>query len=136
MPFGPFGGGWVWSSAVFWGAIVCFVLIGNYFRYKTRSSQHRMLERLAEKGQTLSPELLGRLGNGNGHDERNPVGSAIILMFIGVALAIFFWALGGGGNFFQGEHDIPNWLPVIGIFPFAIGLGKLVGVIFEKRPPK
>jgi len=126
---------WVSGSVIFWGAIVLFVLISNYFRYKTRSSQHRMLEKLAEKGQTLSPELLGRLGNGNGHTEQNPVGSAIILMFIGIALAIFFWALGGGGNFFNGEH-VPNWLPVIGIFPFAIGLGKLVGLIFEKRPPK
>jgi len=126
---------WVSGSVIFWGAIVLFVLISNYFRYKTRSSQHRMLEKLAEKGQTLSPELLGRLGNGNGHTEQNPVGSAIILMFIGIAIAVFFWALGGGGNFFNGEH-VPNWLPVLGIFPFAIGLGKLVGLIFEKRPPK
>jgi len=122
-------------SVVFWGAIVLLVFISGLFRYLTRSSQHRMLERLAEKGQTLSPELLGRLGNGNGHDSKNSVSGAIILMFIGVALAIFFWALGGGGNLFEGEH-IPNWLPVIGIFPFAIGLGRLVGMIFEKRPPK
>jgi len=126
---------WVSGSVIFWGAIVLFVLISNYFRYKTRSSQHRMLEKLAEKGQTLSPELLGRLGNGNGHDSKNSVSGAIILMFIGVALAIFFWALGGGGNLFEGEH-VPNWLPVIGIFPFAIGLGRLVGMIFDRRPPK
>ena len=130
-----FGGEWVSSTVVFWAAIVLFVFISSLFRYLTRSSQHRMLERLAEKGQTLSPELLGRLGNGNGHDSKNSVSGAIILMFIGVALAIFFWALGGGGNLFEGEH-VPNWLPVIGIFPFAIGLGRLVGMIFDRRPPK
>ncbi len=126
-----FGGHFISASVVFWGAIVMFVLIGSYFKYKTRSSEHRMLETLAEKGQTLSPELLSRLGNG--HGEKNPVSSAIILMFIGAALAVFFWAMGGGGNFFEGEH-VPNWLPVIGVFPFAIGLGKLIGLIFERRP--
>ena len=129
------GNGFAMSSVVFWGAIVLFVLIGSYFKYKTRSSQHRMMEKLAEKGQTLSPELLASLSSGNGHGEKNPVSAAIILMFIGVALAVFFWALGGGGNLFHGEH-VPNWLPVIGIFPFAIGLGKLIGLIFERRPPK
>jgi hypothetical protein len=125
----------VGASVIFWGAIVLFVLIGSYFRYKTRSSQHRMMERLAEKGQTLSPELLASLSQSNGDGHKNPVSGAIILMFIGIAIAVFFWALGGGGNLFEGEH-IPNWLPVIGIFPFAIGLGRLVGMIFEKRPPK
>ena len=70
MPFGPFGGGWVTSTVVFWGAIVLFVFISSLFRYLTRSSQHRMLEKLAEKGQTLSPELLSSLGNGS--DRRIP----------------------------------------------------------------
>jgi hypothetical protein len=123
----------VGASVVFWSAIVLFVFIGAFFKYRTRASQHRMMERLAEKGQTLSPELLASLGNG--HGDKNSVSAAIILMFIGVALAIFFWALGGGGNFFQGEH-VPNWLPVIGIFPFAIGLGRLIGMIFERKPRK
>jgi hypothetical protein len=129
--------GFAGASIIFWGAIVLFVLIGSYFKYKTRLSQHRMMERLAEKGVSLppsmTPELLAVLTNGQ--ENKNPVSSAIVLMFIGVAIAIFFWALGGGGNFFNGEH-VPNWLPVLGIFPFAIGLGKLIGLIFEKRPPK
>ncbi len=130
MDFGHSG---IFGSVVFWSAIVLFVLIGEVFKYKTRASKHRMMERLAEKGQTLSPELLASLGNGDGR--RNPVSGAIILMFIGVAIAVFFWAMGGGGSLFHGEH-IPNWLPVIGIFPFAIGFGRLIGLIFEKRPPK
>jgi hypothetical protein len=130
-----FGHGFIGGSVVFWSAIVLFVLIGEVFKYKTRASKHRMMERLAEKGQTLSPELLASLSGGNGDGNKNPVSGAIILMFIGIAIAIFFWALGGGGNLFQGEH-IPNWLPVIGIFPFAVGFGRLIGLIFEKRPPK
>lgn len=126
---------WIFGSVVFWGAIVLFVLIGNYFTYKTRVSKHRMMERLAEKGQTLSPELLASLGHSNGDGHKNPVSGAIILMFIGIAIAVFFWAMNGGGGMF-GHPSGPYWLPVIGIFPFAIGLGRLIGMIFEKRPPK
>ena len=132
---------WLPGAVLFWGAIVLIVLISSLFRYLTRASRYRMLEKLAEKGQTLSPELLASLGgggNGNGRDyERyaNPVGSGIFLMCIGIALAVFFWALGGGGNFFQGEH-VPNWLPVIGIFPFMIGLARVLGSLTSRRPPK
>ena len=131
------GIGPMYWPAVFWGAIVLLVFISGLFRYLTRSSQHRMLERLAEKGVSLPPNITPELiaGLRNGQEEKNPVSSAIILMFIGIAIAVFFWALGGGGDLFHGEH-IPNWLPVIGIFPFAIGLGKLIGLIFERRPPK
>ena len=123
-------------SVVFWGAIVLLVFISGLFRYLTRSSQHRMLERLAEKGQTLSPELLGRLGNGNGHEDRHgsPIQSGIFLMCIGIALAVFFWAMGGAGNPFTGEHI--SWLAVIGIFPFMVGLARLLGGLTERRPPK
>ena len=132
-----FGGEWVSSTVVFWGAIVLFVFISSLFRYLTRSSQHRMLEKLAEKGQTLSPELLSSLGNGSDRENRRggAVQSGIFLMCIGIAIAVFFWALGGGGNFFNGEH-IPNWLPVIGIFPFMVGLARFIGGLTERRPPK
>ncbi|MDE2182969.1 MAG: hypothetical protein KGJ78_08105 [Alphaproteobacteria bacterium] len=123
------------DMTIFWGAIVLFVLIGNLFSYLTRASRHRMIERLAEKGQTISPELLASLGSSHGDERKNPVSGAIILMFIGIAIAVFFWALGGGGNLFESEH-VPNWLPVVGIFPFAIGLGRFIGLMFEKRTPK
>ena len=76
MEFGNFA---VAPYVVFWGAIVLFVLIGSFFKYKTRESKHRMIERLAEKGQTLSPELLASISNGNGHDDRrgSPIQSGI-----------------------------------------------------------
>ncbi|MGA7711403.1 MAG: DUF6249 domain-containing protein [Rhizomicrobium sp.] len=133
MQFGDFAVG---SSVVFWGAIVLFVLIGNYFSYKTRESKHRMLEKLAEKGQTISPDLLASLGNGRDHDRHsNPAGSGIFLMCIGIALAVFFWALSGGGGLFQGT-GAPMWLTVIGIFPFMVGLARLLGALTNRRSSK
>ena len=52
---------WFPSSLVLWGALVLIVFFSSYFRYRTRASHHRMLERLAEKGQTVSTDLLGRI---------------------------------------------------------------------------
>ena len=58
---------WIPGDAVFWGAIVLIVLISSYFRYLTRASRHRMIERLTEKGQNVTPELLDRIDSGK-HD--------------------------------------------------------------------
>ena len=49
------------GSMVFWGALVLIVFFSSYFRYRTRASHYRMLERLAEKGQTAPPERLNRI---------------------------------------------------------------------------
>jgi len=54
-------GTWIPGDAVFWGAIVLIVFFSSYFRYRTRASHHRMVEKLAEKGQTVSTDLLGRI---------------------------------------------------------------------------
>ena len=55
---------WFPGSIVFWGALVLIVFISAYFRYRTRASRHRLVEKLAEKGQPLSPELLDRIESG------------------------------------------------------------------------
>jgi hypothetical protein len=130
-------GQWVHSSLIFWGAVVLMIVARSFFRHRSRVAKYKMMETLAEKGQTLSPELMASMSNGRDRDDRHggPIQSGIFLMCIGIALAIFFWALCGGGNFFQGEH-IPNWLPVIGIFPFMVGLARFIGGLTERRPPK
>jgi len=123
------------TSLIFWGAIVLIVFFTSFFGYRARASKHRLIETLAEKGQPIPPELLANGGDYTDRHGRTPVQSGIFLMCIGVALAVFFWALGGGGNLFEGEH-VPNWLPVIGIFPFMIGLARMLGSIGVRRPPK
>ena len=124
--------GWE-STIIFWGAIVAIVLVGNYFSYKTQASRHRMMETMAEKGQPVPPELL--VSGRDRYRYHNPIQSGIFLMCIGVALAVFFWAMGGGGNLMDGDR-MPNWLPVIGIFPFMVGLARFLGGFFDRPRDK
>ena len=55
---------WIPGDAMFWGAIVLIVFFSSYFRYRTRVSRHRMIEKLAEKGMAPSKELLDRIESG------------------------------------------------------------------------
>jgi hypothetical protein len=116
-----------------WFGIVCIVLIGNYFSYKRRASRDRMLEKFAEHGQPLPPQLLAELGN---RQDRNPFTVAFVIMAVGVAVALFFWALAGAGGRFVGEAGVPHWLPVLGVFPFLVGLAKLLGAFADRRLEK
>lgn len=120
------------DDAVFWLAIVAIMFVMSFFGYRERASRHRMIETLAEKGQPIPPELID---NGRRSYRRygRSISSGIYLMCIGAALAVFFWAMQGGGNLFDGEHT-PHWLPFIGVFPFAVGLARVLSGIFD-RPP-
>ena len=122
------------SAAIFWIAIVVIVFMSQFFSYRERTSRHRMIETLAEKGQPIPPDFLG---NDRGHGWRysNPIQSGICMMCIGIALAVFLWAMNGGGNVFDGDHA-PGWLPFVGIFPFMIGLARVLAGILEHRPTK
>lgn len=124
--------GWDTDTVMFWGAIVVIVAVTSFFSHRTRAAKYRMLETLAEKGQQISPELLASIGGGNGRPARNAPQSGIILMCIGVAIAVFFWAVTGGGNPLAGSHNF--WLGIaFGIFPFMIGLARVLGGVTEKR---
>lgn len=122
-----------------WGAIVAIILIGSITSYMNRQSHYRILEKLVEKGQPIPPEYLSI---GRRYDRyRGSIGGGIFLMCIGVAIFIFFWALFGGGvvaDMWNPGVDPrgSGWLPFIGIFPFMVGLARLLAGIFDRpRPP-
>jgi len=52
---------WVLHYPVFWAALVLVVLISAVFNYLTHLSRNRMLRRLAELGNRVTPELLDRI---------------------------------------------------------------------------
>ncbi|HEY2071434.1 MAG TPA: DUF6249 domain-containing protein [Rhizomicrobium sp.] len=119
--------------AIFWIAIVAIVFFGNFFRYRERASRYRAIEKMAEKGQTVPPEMLMGGGRYRERDDhyRSPIWSGVYLMCIGVALFIFFWAMDGGGMPFAGDNR-GDWLPFIGIFPFMIGVARLLAGLFDR----
>lgn len=120
-----------------WVAIVAIVVTVFVFAYMKTRAKYRLLEKLAEKGQPLTPEMLASINvkaNWKSDEYSNPIGSGITLMCIGIALAVFFYALQGFPNIFLGEHM--NFLPAIGIFPFMTGLGRILSVIFTGKPPE
>lgn len=125
------------AAAIFWIAIVLIVFMSQFFSYRERTSRHRMIETLAEKGQPIPPELLAG-GRGYGSSvwrHGSAIQSGIFLMCVGLALAVFLWAMNGGGNLFDGER-IPSWLPFVGIFPFMIGLARVLAGIFDRPASK
>jgi hypothetical protein len=128
------------TSAIFWGAIVAVVFCSSFFRYRERAHRYRAIEKMAEAGQPVPPEMLYARHRDYRDDYRDyryygsPIWHGVTLMAIGVALFVFFWAMTGGGNYFDGEH-MPSWLPFVGIFPFMIGLSRVLAGLFH-RPPK
>lgn len=134
-------------SAIFWGAIVLIVLISNFFGYRERASRHRAIERLAEKGQPIPPELTNGFGRGYGDGPRSwrrySLSGGIYMMCVGVALFVFLWAMTTGdlNTFFGGDSDVhwsgPGWLPFVAIFPFMIGFSRVLAYIFDRprTPP-
>ena len=127
--------GWITSSIVFWGAILLLVLIGSFFKYRTRVSEHRMLEKIAESGQSLSPDLLSNIGKQDG-SKGGTITGALVLMFVGIGVAFMLWSMGGAGGIFHGDAGTPDWLPTVGLIPFLIGVALLIGRTIERRSSK
>jgi len=121
-----------------WVGIVLIIFMVFFFVYMNRRAKYRVLEKLAEKGQTLSPEVLRGIAGGNRDydwkSESTSIGSGIKLMCVGVALALFFWAMQGWGNPFIGGHI--GWLPAIGLFPFMTGLARVLSARFDRPKDK
>jgi len=118
------------STIIFWAAIVLIVFFTSYFNYRSRASRHRLIETMVEKGQPVPPELLAPNGDHYGRSH-SPLQVGIFMMCIGVALAVFFWALSGSG--FGGDREVPTWLAAVGIFPFMVGLARLLGWFSERK---
>jgi hypothetical protein len=125
------------NTLIFWGAIVLIVFAGSFFRYRENASRDRTIQTLAEKGQPIPPELLGRhyyrdRGWEGGYYRRNRVSHGIFLMCIGIALAIFLGA--PDWNFDSGDFHLRG-IAWVGIFPFMIGFAYLLGSLFDRAPP-
>lgn len=116
---------------VIFAGVVGIIFIIMLFQFLARRSRYRMIERLAEKGQQLTPEMIAGLSS-SGSGPKNPMASGIFLMCIGFGLTIFFWATTGFQDLLHGGA-MPT---AIGIIPFMVGLARVLGVVFAGREPK
>ena len=121
-------------TAIFWIAIAVIAVAASFFSYMSRSSRYRMLQAMVDKGQPLPPEVVANLADAASTGPRHSLRAGIILICIGIALAIFFWALTGG--FGLGSVHVVTWLPAIGVFPFMIGVALLLIAVFDRHPTR
>lgn len=114
----------------FWIVIGVIAVASIFFHYRASVSRDRTIQMLAEKGQPIPPELT----RGDYRKHRHSARSGIILMCIGIAIAVFFWAMTQPGAPIEisGGNAGNNWLPVVGIFPFMISVGILLGSAFGR----
>jgi hypothetical protein len=117
---------------VIFGGVLGILFIIMLFQFLARRSRYRMIETLAERGQTLTPEMLAGITNSGGNGSKNPIVSGIFLMCIGFGLTIFFWATTGFQDLLHGGA-MPT---AIGIIPFMVGLARVLGAVFGGREPK
>jgi hypothetical protein len=109
---------------VIFAGITAIVFVVGLFGYLNRKNRQSLIEKLIDKGQPLSPDILAGLANGR-HQYTGGIGGAVSLILSGIALSAFLWAMTGYG--------VPSFLPFVGLFPIAAGLARLIGLIFDKR---
>ncbi len=121
------------SNVVLWVVIGLIAVAAIVFRFLEQASRHKMLRTLAEKGQPIPPEIFTSRAEAY-HRTAASFRAGIILMSIGVATAIFFFAMTSDSVFAGPIHGV-NWLPVLGVIPFMLGFALLVIAVFERRMP-
>jgi hypothetical protein len=122
------------SNLVIWLVIAGIAIAAIVFRFLTEASRHHTMRVLAEKGHQIPPEIF----TGNSASYYRTAASfraGIILMCVGIAAAVFFWAMTSDSGMFRGPIEGVSWLPVLGIIPFMLGFALFVIAIFERRLP-
>lgn len=124
------------EGTLFWILVFSVPIASIVFRSLERIFRYRALERMAEHGQPIPPDLIDRADFASyGAYRARPSSFArgIVPICVGIAIVVFFWAMGSSGQIhgLRGE----TWLPFIGIFPIMYGIGVLITAYFERRFP-
>ena len=114
---------------MFFATIVAIVLGSIYFSHQSRVQKYKVIEKMLDHGQTLTPDMLESLNKAiisGDKPNQAPFGQAVFQILIGIGLAVFFWAMSVSAG-------TPSFLIAVGVFPFVIGLARLITVFYEKR---
>lgn len=105
-------------AIVFWlviGVIAVAGVIGSSYR---ETKKNALIESLIEKGQPIPPQLFE---GSKPYDWRGFMIGGVMSTAVGVALAIFFWAL----TTWQATDPEQRFLPFISAFPIVIGVALI-----------
>ncbi|HEY1709791.1 MAG TPA: DUF6249 domain-containing protein [Rhizomicrobium sp.] len=120
-------------NIIFWGSIAIVAIAAIVFRFLELHSRNKTLQVLAEKGHPIPPEIFTS-STINYHRTANSFRAGIILMALGIATAIFFYAM-TSDSIFAGPITGVNWLPALGVPPFMLGLALFIIAVLERRVP-
>jgi hypothetical protein len=113
--------------------IVFFTMIGAvliaFLYYRAHMHTDKVLQSLAEKGMPIPTELFRKADMQSVRSQYLARGG--ILLSVGFATAIFFWAM-TSGNFGPRLED-RLWLPFLGVFPLFGGIACIV-IGISQRP--
>ena len=121
------------ATIIFWVAIATIAVVSIVFRFFEQHSRHKTLRILAEKGHPIPPEIFTS-DPVSYHRTANSFRAGILLMSIGIATAVFFYAM-TSNSIFQGPIQGVNWLPALGIIPFMLGFALFLIAVIERRMP-
>lgn len=116
--------------ALLFTMIAAIVLGTTFFSHQTRIRKYRIIEKMIDQGQTVSPELLESLGKSGSFEKggNTAFGHAVFQILTGIGLSVFFWAM-------HVSVGVPSFLIAIGVFPFVNGLARLLAILYENRLP-
>ena len=92
------------------------IIIGLlYYRHKIKAKQQQTIQKLIEKEQQLTPELIAAIGK-KSESEHSDLSRGVVLIAFAVAIVLY-------GTI--ALYDDPEFA-ALGVFPFAIGIAYLV----------
>ena len=115
----------LYNGIVLWVLVAAIIGAFIYFRYKASIERMRLLQSLVEKGLPIPPELVAGSGK-----KPNPVARGMVLISVGLATSLFFWAMTSG---YFGEKEPDTWLAFLGVFPLFIGIAHLAFGFYQGR---
>ena len=94
-----------------------------YYRHKIKGKQQQTIQKLIEKDQQLTPELIAAIGK-KSESEHSDLTRGVVLISFSIAIVLYGWIALESEPKFSG----------LGLFPLALGIAYLVINKMKKQP--
>lgn len=113
---------WGFPQLGVFGFVIAIVLIGSIFSYLKSRSAHETIQKLAESGQPIDPEMLRGLEADPQETGRGLVVGGAVTLAVAAALIVFGQQIGA----VTGDEQVGPVLRAVAVFPGFIGAALLV----------